>query len=311
MFGFLRKGCSSRRIMAGLSIAPGSMKCIEMETTPPGYTIRRTASVEADAPADAGTSDPRPVLAKMRDALGGQWPARMTVGLASKDVIVRIAEMPPMEKGDARDALRWEFERYFPFPLAEASFDIDPIAGSADHTGEKMLYAVAAVKLGIIQDLLEAMREMGIMNITAVEPLSVALFRAVSGPRPDPNAGIVAVSRSDRMICIVAGHRGNGMVHRVIPVPPGTEPEVALKLASSEVLSTVAYLDDHLKFLESRKLVLEEEPAESGSLSDLVRGATLLDVVVCDPWKTWNIAGSEADNPGWASVIGLAVRDEV
>ncbi len=48
---------------------------------------------------------------------GGGFKAPVTLGIPSRDILIRVIEMPEMMMEDAKEALKWDFEKFFPYAL--------------------------------------------------------------------------------------------------------------------------------------------------------------------------------------------------
>jgi type IV pilus assembly protein PilM len=156
-------------------------------------------AIEQEMIADAHSLESH--LLGMKEALGGKWADRVVIGMPSRDVLLRIVEMPPMETSDAREALKWDFDKYFPFPYSDATFDLGPVSSPVEGEKESIRYIVAAARLHVVNSLLDIARRVGIKT-EAVEPVNVALYRCVkgSGLRPAEGTMVVSVGKNSSQI---------------------------------------------------------------------------------------------------------------
>jgi len=252
------------------------------------------------------------LLFGIREALGGSWAPSVTIGMPSRDVLLRIVEMPPMEIEDAREALKWDFDKYFPFPYSEATFDLGVVATPGDAERENQKYIVAAARLHIVQSLLDIARRAGIRT-EAVEPVNVALFRCARGmiPRPSEGSMVVSVGRSSSQI--VVGYGDNGILYRTLlvggEVSAGSGESFAA--VAREVSSTFTYLGSQFRDMKVEEIILGGDYADEQSLKDAIESVASIPVVPSDPWSSWGIRGAPEKTTGWESSIGLAVRNLV
>ncbi|HRV72226.1 MAG TPA: pilus assembly protein PilM, partial [Thermovirgaceae bacterium] len=142
------------------------MKYVEVEGKPGDLSVARSAEsivegLAVDQEMISDTQSLESLLFGIREALGGSWAPSVTIGMPSRDVLLRIVEMPPMEIEDAREALKWDFDKYFPFPYSEATFDLGVVATPGDAERENQKYIVAAARLHIVQSLLDIARRAG------------------------------------------------------------------------------------------------------------------------------------------------------
>ena len=115
--------------MVELSGTPPSLKNLSIRPTPPGV-VQEGSIVEPNALADTI----KEMLAEMRTR------KRYVVTAASNlAVITRTLQVPKMPLKQMEEAVRWEAERYIPFPIDEVVLDyapLDPLEAIPD--GEQM-----------------------------------------------------------------------------------------------------------------------------------------------------------------------------
>jgi len=249
-------------------------------------------------------------LNSIRDMIGGNWARSVVIGMPSRDVLLRIVEMPPMEIEDAREALKWDFDKYFPFPYAEATFDLGVVATPSDYDRDNQKYIVAAARMHVVQSLLDVARKVGI-RAEAVEPVNVALFRCARGMIPRPSAGSMVVSVGRNSSQIVVGFEDNGILYRTLLVGGEASMESGGSFAAvaREVSSTFTYLGTQFRDMKVEEIILGGDFAVNQALKDSVESVASVPVIVSDPWSLWGIHGAPEQRNGWESSIGLAMRD--
>lgn len=249
-------------------------------------------------------------LLGIKESLGGNWASSVVIGMPSRDVLLRIVEMPPMALDDAREALKWDFDKYFPFPYAEATFDMGVVATPGDADRENQKYIVAASRLHVVHSLLDVARKVGI-STEAIEPVNVALFRCARGliPRPAVSSMVVSVGRNSSQI--VVGFEDNGILYRTLLV--GGEASSgsgdAFASVAREVSSTFTYLGSQFREMKVEEVILGGDYSAESSLKDAIESVAAVPVLISDPWGTWGIRGAPEKKAGWESSIGLAVRN--
>ena len=264
-------------------------------------------AVEQEMIADINSLESQ--LLTIKDTLGGAWPRSVVMGIPSRDVLLRIVEMPSMEIDDAREALKWDFDKYFPFPYAEATFDLGIISTPGEGERENQKYIVAAARLHVVQSLLEIARKVG-LRAEAVEPVNVALFRCARGMIPRPAEGSMVVSVGRYSSQIVVGYRDNGILYRTLLVGGETTSGSGESFAAvaREVSSTFTYLGSQFREMKVEEIMLGGDYADDQSLRDAIESVASFPVIISDPWSTWGIRGAPENSAGWESSIGLAVR---
>lgn len=248
-------------------------------------------------------------LLVIKDTLGGNWAHSVVMGIPSRDVLLRIVEMPPMETEDAREALKWDFDKYFPFPYAEATFDLGVIDTPGDADRESQKYIVAAARMHVVQALLDIARRVGI-RAEAVEPVNVALFRCARGMIPVPAEGSMVVSVGRNSSQIVVGYKDNGILYRTLLVggEASSGSGESFAAVAREVASTFTYLGSQFREMKVDEIILGGDYADDQSLKDAIESVASSPVLISDPWSTWGIRGAPEHSAGWESSIGLAVR---
>ena len=84
---------------------------------------------------------------KIRCSLGGQ------------DTVIRFVDMPKMSYSDFKSALKFEVDKYMPFPVEEVYFDGDILAESE----QNMKVVIVAAKKNLINKILKVFEENGVV----------------------------------------------------------------------------------------------------------------------------------------------------
>ena len=213
---------------AGLALGTGALRYVELEGSPGDLTVSVSSerpidgmAIEQEMIADAHTLEAH--LLGMKESLGGRWADPVVIGMPPRDVLLRVVEMPSMDASDAREALKWDFDKYFPFPYADATFDLGPINTLGEGARESARYVVAASRLHVVNSLLDIARRAGI-KVAAVEPANVALYRCAGGSNRGPAEGSMVVSVGRSSSQIVVGYGGDGVLYRTLLVGGGDPP---------------------------------------------------------------------------------------
>ncbi len=301
---------------AGLSLSSGTLRYIEIEGRIGDLSVARSGevSIEGTAIDQEMISDTRSLedhLMTLKSFIGGNWAQGVVLGMPSREVLMRIVEMPAMEKEDAREALKWDFEKYFPFPYGEAVFDLSVVdtPGEPDVTISRFL--VAAARLRVVENLLEMAKRVG-LKIGAIEPLNVPLYRCVKGPRESgPLTGTMVVYVGKTSSQIIVGFGDNGILYRTLLVGGEGQrgDEEPFAAVTREVSSTFTYLGSQFRELRVDEVILCGDYAGDRDLTESVAGVSAAPVLVSDPWNAWGIKGAPDDRSGWEPTVGLAVRD--
>lgn len=139
--------------MVELSGTPPSLKSLSFRSTPPGV-IQEGSIVDPGALADVI----KEMLAEVRTR------KRYVVTAASNlAVITRTLQVPKMPLKQLEEAVRWEAERYIPFPIDEVVLDYAPLdALEAIPDGEQMDVVVGAARQETVAGLVEVLKAAGL-----------------------------------------------------------------------------------------------------------------------------------------------------
>lgn len=305
-----------RRGYVSLAIESGVLRYLELSPSSQGFKVSRSAKAALD---DGVVVQDRIVdmeglssaIGALKTKLGGRFASTMVVGLPPQDAIVRIVEMPRMSMEDARSAFGWDFENYFSFPLKDATYDLAPVEVPSPLSEESMTVLVVASRLTVVSGILNIMDKEGV-RVSAIEPDTIALVRAVSGRTGEESSGRLILSVGAKSSQIIVEYKGNGLVYRTVYVGARSELQGgtgAYEMLVREVSSSLVYAGSQFRGLNVKEILL---CGEYGNHEDLKAEAQLaFDTYECraaDPWREWSISGDLSEY-GWEAAIGLAVRD--
>ena len=315
MLGFFRK---RRRSGAGLFAFGTKLQYLSLGGTKGSFSVEKCVDLPQELPpsqgdlfADADTLEAN--LLRLKERLGGKWGPPVSVGIQAKDVLVRIVEMPRLEPEDLRDAFRFEFDKYFPFPAQEACFDIAPIDHpSAREGGDQVHAVVAACRLHPMELFLTAADRLG-LEVEAVEPSMLSLFRCLQGPNLPPEEGNLYVMAGVHSSLLVVGYRDHGILFR--NVAHGFQEkeleEGRLQSFAREVYSTANFSNSQFRNLPIRKIYLGGYGSRYGEvLREGIESMSGIPVTLVDPWDLWNVQRRPDPPLGWEVVLGLALRSQ-
>jgi len=98
------------------------------------------------------------------------------ISLPESEVISRLIKLPPLNKKEIKDALRFEAETFVPYPLKEVTIDYEVV--EKDELGKLLVFAIAA-KNELIHKFLKLFKMVG-LELLAMESVSVAIKRVIS-----------------------------------------------------------------------------------------------------------------------------------
>ncbi len=253
-----------------------------------------------------------PLLEKLRQELGTallKVPVR--VSLPARDVMLRVVDMPRMSVEDARDALQWDFDKYFPFPAGEAVYDVCALEIPGNDDAEKMKILVAAARLRMVETVLDLITKAG-FSVGGAEPVLAGVFRALVGPVPSFQSGALLVLPEKQSTQIMVAYRTSGLLFRTLLVGfgAGGDRGEMVRTIGREVGSTAAFVRNQFRELAIDTVVLGGEFCREPGLEEEIR-SIMSDVAVQTValWDQWGVA-SPPEGGEWEGALGLLVGDE-
>ena len=302
--------------MAGLSLESGVIRYVELEggignlkLVRKGEISTETGVIQQDMVSDYAALEQS--LNSLKSQIGGHWPRQAVIGIPPRDVLIRVVELPSMPTQDAREAFKWEFDKYFPFSSLEATFDLAPvILPSTEEGSDKSRFIVAATRTRTIDRIVETAKRAG-LTAGPVEPTNLAIYRSAVGPLPPSESGHLLVSIGRESTQVIMGYRGDGFLYRTFLVGgAGKTPSAdAFSAIVREAVSTIAYTRSQYRNLNIDRIFLSGEFDRTEGLPEQLEQASGLPVSVLNPWDTWGIPAGTESPAGYDAAIGLALRD--
>lgn len=301
---------------AGLALHEDYFRYVELDGDLSGQKVRRKiqvasggAAIRKDSLSDVGALVP--VFENLVSSLGaGALKSPVTLGIPSRDILIRIIEVPEMVIEDAREALKWDFEKFFPYAYTDAAIDLarvdNPVAGEAG----KMSLLVAACRLRTVESLMRVASNVG-MNLAAIEPLNVAMFRSALGPVSAYANGYLTIFAEKDVTQIVLGYKDNGILYRtsMIEIPTNDEGVRDYAPLVKEISNTLNFVKNQYRDLVVDLLMVGGAYGMDSGLQQALEAATGLKTLKLNVWETWGMAVPQDGGNGWEAAIGLAVRD--
>ena len=163
----------------GLDIGTSAVKIVEIEGTPQSVRVTRLGSMPL--PEGALNAGVITNISEVSGAIAALLrktkisSKKVLVAIAGQAVIVRNIKMPIMSKEELDSAIRWEAEKYLPFPNEEIVLDYQLVNRDEEHNELEILLVCA--HNSIINSHLETLKEVGLQPI-AIDIQPFALMRA-------------------------------------------------------------------------------------------------------------------------------------
>ena len=299
---------------AGLALHENDLKYIELEGDLSNLKVVKKLSLPAggkgvkkNSLADAGE-----LLAPLQ-ALGsriGGFKAPVALSMPSRDMLIRVVDLPELELEDAREALKWDFEKYFPYAISDAAVDIARVENPIKGEPGTMSVLVAACKLRTVESVMR-LAETAKIPLDTIEPENVAMFRSFVGPTLAFPAGFLALYSEEGVSQLILGYRDNGVLYRtsMIDVTLTEEGKHDFSQLVREVSNTLTFARNQYKDLLIEHIILGGPFARDSELKDIISETSGLKIITADPWSSWGIPTPAEDTVGWETAVGLAVRD--
>ncbi len=304
---------------AALALHEDYVRYVELDGDLSGLKMRRKlqaptggTAVKRDSLSDVGAL--LPIFESIGSSLDGGFKSPVNLGIPSRDILIRVIEMPEMEMEDAREALRWDFEKFFPYSYSDAAADIARVDNPVEMEPGKMSVLVAACRLRTVESLMRVASSVG-MELNSIEPLNVSMFRAGLGPVSAYAAGYLAVFADKDVSQLVLGYRDNGILYRTSLIEiPSTE-EAGLEAGRDydalvrEISNTLTFVKNQYRDLSVDLIMTGGGYGRDSGFQKALESATGLKTLAVNVWDTWGIAEPDDGNSSWEAAIGLAVRD--
>jgi len=143
----------------GLDIGTSALKLVELKFLKDKVELARF--------------DLEPIQADLSSQLKRIAPSQViNISVSGASTVVRYIDLPRMNEDELKQALRFEVQKYIPFPVNEANLDTYIL--KEDLSDNKMLVLVAAVKKEFINQRLELIQEAGLKtNIVDLDSLAL------------------------------------------------------------------------------------------------------------------------------------------
>ncbi|MCL2009908.1 MAG: pilus assembly protein PilM [Synergistaceae bacterium] len=286
-----------------LSGGRGSLKVIRQELVP----LARGAVVKDSlAAVDAVIA----AFESLKSTIGG-FKCPVVLGIPSRDIILRLVEYPKMPISDVKDALQFEFDKYFPYPYNEAAADVSEVEVPSPEAGDKSTVLVATCRQRIVNDLVKGTSRVD-MSLAAVEPMNVAFFRAAIGP-DTPAGSYFVVFVEPESTQIMLGYKDNGILFRSTAADLTSremrESEEGIMPILRDVQNTIIFAGNQYRGLAPNQLILGGIIGKDSKLGTLLESTASVSVTPLNVWDLWRVSSLAGSAGGFETAFGLAVRN--
>lgn len=167
----LEIGTSTIKIVELKAGSPPTLRNIAIRPTPPGSV------------SDGQVVEPQAIANEIKAALAEKKIRNKYVvtAVAQQSAITRIVSVPKMTTKELDDAIKWEAERYIPFPIEEVVLDYDTLDNPDDIPADgQMEVMIAAAQQEVIARLVEVIKLSGLEPVV-IDVKPFASLRALKG----------------------------------------------------------------------------------------------------------------------------------
>lgn len=300
--------------LAGMAIMTSGIYYLELSRDGENLKIAKQEFVgySRSAVRQSSISDPSTILESINELSSkiGGFSCPISLGLPSGDFMIRNVDLPAMDLGMAKDAVQWDFEKHFPYPVTEALYDVSGVDLPSKENEDVVHLLVASIRKKKIESLLDGLKVQGV-PMASMEPNNVAAFRTAIGKGVVSEQGYLVLLVYSDGIQFVIGYRESSLFYRAVPFPP----ELALGLSElgnrivSEIQATLNYIKTIFRDLSVATVVLGGDTSVREALKEKVSSSISIPVLTVHPWENWNIVGAPEESGEIESVVGLAVRN--
>lgn len=168
----------------GLEIGTANLKVVELEPgTPPRLAKLAMRPVPPGLVDEDHVTDPEGLAREIGTLFddAGIDAKHVVTAVGNRQAITRNVEIPRMSRSEVAEAIRWEAERYVPFPIDEVALDYDLLDDPDDVAeGDDLEVVIAAARLDLLREHVHALERAGLEPVVMdVKPF--ALLRSLKG----------------------------------------------------------------------------------------------------------------------------------
>lgn len=172
----------------GLDIGSDHLRVAEVKPAGSTYTLTGYAmvAVPMGAVVEGEIVDVEAVAASIRELVrtSGLHPKNVAIGVSNQKVVVRLIDLPYMEKSELQGAIQYQAQDYIPIPIEDAILDFEVIGDYMTSSDEHMMEVLlVAAQRDMVNNAVRAVEEAG-LKLQQIDVTSFAIVRALMGAAP-------------------------------------------------------------------------------------------------------------------------------
>ena len=206
----------------GLEITSNSLKLIELRGSGP-FTVGAASfrEVPAGAIAKGEILDLELVAHMLREEHRvARVRSRYVVStIVNHHVVTRNIQMPKLPASELDEALKWEAERYIPFPMADVSFDYKVLPPQPGVPDDQVTVTIVAARLEHVTRQAELIKRAGLEPL-AIDTKSFSLLRTFANDfrNADPDSVVLMLEIGGGITTISAVRNNTVLLNRNIAI---------------------------------------------------------------------------------------------
>ena len=110
---------------------------------------------------------------------------KVVIGVANQKVVVRLVDLPYMEKAELKSALQFQAQDYIPIPVEDVILDYQVVSDYTAETGERMIQVLlVAAQKDMIQSIVTAVEGSGLIP-EVIDVSAFAITRSLIPPEKE------------------------------------------------------------------------------------------------------------------------------
>lgn len=206
----------------GLDIGSDHLRLAQVKPAGSTYTLTGYAmvGVPMGAVVEGEIVDVEAVAASVRELVrtSGMHPKNVAIGVSNQKVVVRLIDLPFMERAELQGAIQYQAQDYIPIPIEDAILDFQIIGDYMTAADEHMMEVLlVAAQRDMVNNSVRAVEEAG-LKLQQIDVTSFAIVRALMNNVPAvlPDEGDDA-GEATGVIHISSGLTNIAVVEKGIP----------------------------------------------------------------------------------------------
>jgi type IV pilus assembly protein PilM len=292
-------------VFAAVTLHSSGLRYLELSGHTGAFKVTRQAVIPVSRAVNADS------IASLLSREVGIMNIPVVFGLPMRDCMIRVIEYPRMPMEDALKALQFDFDRHFTWSYSECTVDVCEVESPLTSSRDNMSMLVAASRNEHISKILQIADRVNI-ELKAIEPMNVAVLRAIIGPISRKEAWYSIYSDAEG-IHFAFVDKNNGLFYRSSPVGINgildTRNEEEFTRAVSEIQRTISFVANQFKGISADLVVLSGAIATNLDVIKEIEGFIELKVETINVYEQCGISPADAASlgVGFEPALGLCM----